>query len=316
MITFPHTVDEAATAVGEKRAGGLDVQERYRSGISAGPLVDLSRLTELQRIEWGEDDSLRIGALVRLARLLDDPRFVRVYPGLAEAIASIATPQIRTVGTVGGNLLQSPRCAYYHHPEILCSRKGGTDCPARLGNHLYSVCFDSRVCIAPSPSTLGMALLAYDASVQFYGEPLRPLYHKTFINSSPSNDAEQGTSPLLLQVTLPPARGEERAAYRRITSRACGDWPLVEVLVCLEVRENIQFARVVVGGVAPTPLRLHDVEALLVGRPATAEVLEKATAVVDTQANPLPFTGYKVHLLRACVLDTLLSLQKPSQKIQ
>jgi len=302
MITFPRTLDEAANAVGEKRAGGVDIQDRYRSGVSAGPLVDIRLLTELELLAWGEDGSLRIGALVRLAKLLNDWQFTQTYPGLTEAIANIATPQIRAMGTVGGNLLQSPRCTYYRHPEISCYRKGGIGCPARLGNYLHGICFDSQFCIAPHPSTLSMALLAYDASIQFHGEPLHSLSDTTFLSHNKS-------SPLLVQVSLPPPRKREQAVYRRVTSRAFADWPFVEVLIRLEVQEHIEFARVTVGGVAPTPLRLHHVEALLIGQSATTDVLENAAAAAGTQAKPLPSTAYKVHLMQECILDTLISLQ-------
>ena len=312
MITFPRTLDEASAASGEKRAGGIDVQERYRSGVSAGPLVDLSLLTDLKQVKWREDGGLQIGALVPLARLLKDQRFRQAYPGLAEAITSVATPQIRAVGTLGGNLLQSPRCLYYRQPEILCYRKGGADCPARLNAHLANLCFDTQPCIAPSPSTLGMALLAYDAALQFHGKPACSIDDELCLHNPPSASDRDASSSLLVQITLPPTRAKERGVYQRITRRVFADWPLVEVLIRLEIEEAVQFARVTVGGVAPTPLRLYHVEAILVGQPATKEVFEKA-ATASIQANSRTATGYKAHLLQACILDTLLTLQNLSQ---
>ncbi len=295
MITFPRTYDEAVASVGEKRAGGIDVQGRYRSSITSGPLVDLCT---------------HIGSLVRLATLLNDQRLQQSYPGLVQAAAHIATPQIRAIGTVGGNLFQHTYCWYYRHPNIRCYKKGEENCPARNGNHLYGVCFDTGPCVAPYPSTLSIALLAYDASLQFHGKPQQPLldFFRDEVNQPTSGCS--ASSQLLTKVILPSPRERERAAYLRVTSRAFADWPLVEAMARLDIEGPIQFARVVVGGVAPVPLRLHHVEAVLVGKPALVEVFEEAANTAIDRANPLPLTRYKVSLLRECVLQILLMLRQ------
>lgn len=315
MIHFPQTYDEAISAAGELHAGGVDLQERYRRGISAGPLVDLRRLSSLKTITNTEDGSWQIGALVPLAALLRASFCQQVYPGLYQAVTHIATPQIRNVATVGGNLWQHPHCWYYRHPSFNCYRKGGQDCPARNGNHVYSVCFDSGPCIAPHPSTLALAFLAYDASLHFYGEPSRSLLEhfqpeeQNWMHQSPNSH------PFCIGVQVPARRKGESASYRRVSGRALADWPLVEALARVQVEQNtIRFARIVIGGVAPVPLRLLRVEEALLGQPARREVVQEAAQLATAQAKPLPGTAYKVQLVQALVTDILQTLLPASEQ--
>jgi xanthine dehydrogenase YagS FAD-binding subunit len=163
VTAVPTTVDEARTAAGEYRAGGTDLQARLDAGVATGPPVDLRGIPQLDAVEWDEDGRARIGALVTIAAVATDERLAAAYPGFTRAAAALATPQVRTAGTVGGNLLQRNRCWYFRNPAVDCLQKTGDDCPARAGNHLLGVCFDLGPCVAPHASTLGMALLAYEA---------------------------------------------------------------------------------------------------------------------------------------------------------
>src|SRR5487761_968603 len=149
----------------EFRAAGTDLSERRRSGISRGPLIDLVPSPDMPGLDWTEDGAVRIGALTTIAAIASDSRIASGYPGLAAAAAGLATPQIRHLATLGGNLAQRSRCWYFRNPQTGCLKKGGSTCPARHGNHLYGVAFDLGPCVAPHPSTMATALLAYDASV-------------------------------------------------------------------------------------------------------------------------------------------------------
>jgi xanthine dehydrogenase YagS FAD-binding subunit len=306
MIVFPRTPQEAVAAAGEFRAGGTDVQERLRSGVSAGPVIDLRELVGLDGIRWEDGGWATVGALVPIAALAADGRMRRSYPALVEAADRLATPQIRQVGTVGGNLLQRTRCWYYRHPATSCFKKGGDSCPARTGNHLHGVCFDLGPCVAPHPSTLAMVLLAYDARVDCHGGPPRPIAGLLGDGRDPRTDHRLAPGELLTSIRLPPANPGERAAYFRMMARADAEWPLVEAAARLGVRGGaVRFARVTVGAVAPVPLRLRHVEELLVGQPATGRTLRRAAAASTRRADPLPMTGYKVDLLAGTVLTTL-----------
>ena len=303
MIEFPRTLDEATAARGEIRAGGTDLQDLRRSGVSRGPIVDLRDLGGLDEIEW--DGAARVGALVKVSTIAADERIRRSYPGLSHAAGDLATPQIRAVGTLGGNLLQRNRCWYFRHPATSCYKKGGSSCLARSGNHLYSVAFDLGPCVAPHPSTLGMALLAYEAHIEVHGRQPRPLA-ELYDGTDPYHDHQLEDGRVLTGVALTRPLQGERAAYFRATSRAYSEWPLVECVARLAVEEGeIRFSRVAVGGVANVPLRLPRVEETLVGQAAGTESFERAAAVAVEGANPLPMTDYKLRLVRGALLESL-----------
>jgi xanthine dehydrogenase YagS FAD-binding subunit len=154
-----------ASGASEFRAAGTDLSERRRSGISRGPLIDLAATSDATGINWSADGAARIGALTTIAAIAADARIAAAYPGLAASAQGLATPQIRHLATLGGNLAQRSRCWYFRNPDIACLKKGGTACPARSGNHLYSVAFDLGPCVAPHPSTMAAALLAYEARI-------------------------------------------------------------------------------------------------------------------------------------------------------
>jgi xanthine dehydrogenase YagS FAD-binding subunit len=303
------------SARGEYRAGGTDVQQRLRSGVSCGPVVDIPREPGTSGIAWDGAGAARIGALTSIASVARDTALGRAYPGLSAAAGALATPQIRAAATIGGNLLQRNRCWYFRQPAIHCLKKGGDACPARLGNHLYGACFDLGPCIAVHPSTLGMALLAYEADIEVAGRGARSITALFGDGADPRHDHRLAERELLTTVVMPPPLRQERAAYFRAISRAAAEWPLVEALVRLEISDGvIRFARVGVGGVAPVPLRRERLEAALVGRPAGIEALDAAAALAADGAAALPMTGYKVALLAGVVrqaLELALSRRPP-----
>ena len=151
--------------VSEFRAAGTDLSERRRSGVSRGPLIDLAPAPDTIGMDWRADGAVRIGAFTTVAAIAAEPRIAQGWPALAAAAQGLATPQIRHLATLGGNLAQRSRCWYFRNPDIDCLKKSGPDCPARTGNHLYSVAFDLGPCVAPHPSTMAAALLAYHATI-------------------------------------------------------------------------------------------------------------------------------------------------------
>jgi xanthine dehydrogenase YagS FAD-binding subunit len=297
----------------EVRAGGTDLGERRHSGVSRGPVMDLGYRPELSGVDWsGTDGGATIGALVTIAKLAADARIAAAYPGLAAAAEALATPQIRRVATVGGNLLQRNRCWYFRHPATSCLKKGGTDCPARSGNHRYGVLFDLGPCVAPHPSTLGTALLAYDAIVATDRRAALSVAEVFGDGSDGTRDHLLDADELLTRVTLPPPVPGEYAAYFRATSRAYAEWPLIEAVVRLRIDHGegdevgtVAWAGIAVGAVAPVPLRLPRVEAALVGQPVTSAAFAAAAAHAVEGANPLPMTGYKAALLIGAVTEAL-----------
>jgi len=314
MITIAKQMRQALQAEGEYRAGGTDLQARRRLGLSRGAIVDIRFLEGQDEISWDEKDTLSLGALVTLHQIATDPKIMQLYPGLALSAAGLATPQIRHMATLGGALLQHTRCPYYRQPAFRCFKKGGEECPARNGHIPNGVVFDLGPCVFPHPSTMGMALLAYDAQFVTHASGPRSLSALFGDGSDPSHDHTLQPGELLTKVLLPPPLTGEKAAYLRATSRAEAEWPTVEVLVRLQVNDDetdrvITLARVAVGSVANIPMRLPGVEEALIGQPATPEAFQSAAARATEGTNPLPQTGYKVELLVNTIAAALSMLE-------
>ncbi len=303
MIHLPTTIDEALSLTGELRAGGTDLQDRRHLPVFRGPVIDLRDLDGLAGI--GSDATQAwIGGKTTLQTIADHPGLATRWPGIADACGALANPQIRAVATIAGNLMQKPRCWYYRHPEYDCLRKGGDTCFARGGDHLFHVAFDTEPCAAPHASTVGMALIAYEAEVEYVAPGIAGPQRVGVLEVLREGGLPEGG--LITAVKLGAPVPEERSAYVRASNRSRAEWALVEVTVRLVIDQGtISFARVAAGAVAPTPLRLTKVEAALVGKQAEPAVFEEAAALASEGAKPLPQTAYKLDLLRACVLEAL-----------
>jgi xanthine dehydrogenase YagS FAD-binding subunit len=296
----------ASIHAAELRAAGTDLSERRRSGVSQGPLIDIAAAPGTIGIEWSADGVARIGALTTIAAIATDPRVAQAYPGLAAAAQGLATPQVRHLATLGGNLAQRSRCWYFRNPHIACLKKGGTECPARSGNHLYGVAFDLGPCVAPHPSTMAAALLAYEASVST--DRRSGLTIGELLGDGSNGAADHALAPgeMIRSVELPPPVPGERAFYKRAISRSHAEWPLVEVCARAVVSAgSFQFIRIAAGGIASVPLRLSASEAALQGAPANSANIANAARQATAGARPLPMTGYKLDLLRGVVHDLL-----------
>jgi xanthine dehydrogenase YagS FAD-binding subunit len=295
----------------EFRAGGTDLSERRRSGISSGQIIDLTPTETMTEIALGHDGAARIGAMVTVETLASDARVRTTYPGIAAAAAGLATPQIRSVGTLGGNLAQRSRCWYFRNPHLACLKKGDPVCPARAGNHLYGVAFDLGPCVAPHPSTLAAALLAYDATVttnQRSGLTIGALLGD---GSDGTVDNELKPGEHIIHVDIRAPLKGERAGYHRVMSRTYAEWPLVETVVRLVfARERFEFFRVTAGGVAPVPLRFIDVEEALLSAASDEASIRKAAALAAKNARPLSGTAYKLKLLEQEIVHVVQSLLK------
>ncbi|MCB9742397.1 MAG: FAD binding domain-containing protein [Alphaproteobacteria bacterium] len=306
MIAFPTSPEQAAVALektpGAARAGATDLQERRHKGLHTGGVVDLRDLDGFDQIEVLPDGAVRLGAGLRLKELAADPMLGAAWPGLVMAAGGLATPQIRARATLGGSLLQEVRCWYYRNPAFTCLKRGGSACLARQGDHLFHSVVDLGPCAAPHPSTMGMVLLALDASVELADGEERPLSAVLGGGTNPKRTHELEPEALIVAVKLPPAAAGARSAYGRSIHRSRSEWPLVEAFVQLETSGGkVSAARVGLGGVANRPLRLTEVEQALVGR--ATDDLEPAFKLAEARAKPLPMTGYKVPLMSATLAD-------------
>jgi len=290
----------------EFRAAGTDLSERRRSGVSKGPLIDLAIAPDTIGIRWNAEGAATIGAFTTIAAIAADPRLGAAYPGIAASASGLATPQVRHLATLGGNLAQRSRCWYFRDPHIDCLKKGGTDCPARTGNHLYGVAFDLGPCVAPHPSTMAAALLAYDARIVTDQRPGLSIGELLGDGAGGASDHALAPGEMIRAVELPAPLQGERALYKRAISRSHAEWPQAEVCVRAVVSAGaFQFIRIAAGGIAPVPLRLAACEAALQGKPASAAAIAEAAGKATSGAKPLPMTGYKLDLLEGVVHDLL-----------
>jgi len=295
------------------KAGGIDLIDHLKEHLVEPPrVVDLKTIPGLDGITAAADGSLRIGPLATLARVAADAGVRKSHAALAQACAEAASPQIRNVATVGGNLLQRPRCWYYRLESYRCLKKGGDVCFAVGGENRYHAVFGGGPSYAVHPSNAAVPLVAFGASFILEGEQGSRTVPASEFFTSPAKDPERENQlrpgEILTEILVPAAAGV-RSTYQDVRERAAFDWPLVSAAVALKVEGNVvREARVVLGAVAPVPWRSAKAEQALVGKP-----LEEATAAAAARAavfgaTPLSDNGYKVGLVQTLVRRALMSI--------
>ena len=319
MKTFeyvrPATVREAVAAASEPDAAylaaGTNLLDLMKGGISRpSRLVDISRLPGLDRIEDLSDGSVRIGALVRNADLAHDQSFARRFPAVAEALLSGASAQLRNAATVGGNLLQRTRCAYFYDVASACNKRAsGAGCGARGGeNRLHAVLGWSESCIATHPSDFCVPLVALDAVVEVEGRAGRreiplEMFHRLPADA-PERESVLEPGDLIVAVRLPAeaVRFAAHARYLKVRERTSYAFAVVSAAAALRVEnEMIVEARVALGGVAMKPWRAREAELILVGARADSALFRRAAEAALAQAKPSGDNGFKIELARRIV---------------
>jgi xanthine dehydrogenase YagS FAD-binding subunit len=318
-IAEPRTVDEVAALLAEAKettalmAGGTDLLDGLKSGVAtAGLVVDLRKVEGLNGIA-AEKDGLRIGAMTRVVELAGDAAVARDYPSLKQAAMSLATPQLRNVGTVGGNLCQRPRCWYYRDPQVVCRKKGGYNCYAFQGRNKYHGIFGGGSCFIVFPSDLAPALISLGAKATIGSAkgdkvvPLGEFYALPDVDIRRENILEKGQ--FLKSVWVPGPKAGQRAAYVKLKERGTWDFALVSAAVAGVVKDGaFSEITVVMGGVAPVPWRLKKAEDVLRGKPATEASVRQAADAALQEASLLRENGYKADLVFAALKEAVLSL--------
>lgn len=310
-VEFPAKIKEAIGSTGSYRAGGVDIQELLQIRSAPELITDITRTQGLNGIRETEEGGIVIGATTPIQQMvvaLEDR-----YPALCDTGRAVATPQLRNVATVGGNLIQATRCWYFRNPLSECYKTGAQCCPAKTGNNLYGVIFDQGPCLFPHPSSLAMALLTYDAEVEIDAKQKMHVRDLLGDGSDPKRDNMLKPGQLLTAIHLPAPWNAERGGYFRAISRYAAEWPLVESACRVEITDGI-ISRVAVaaGGIANTPLRLTEVEQILLGKKPDHHLAKLAAEQAVKLAQPFPQTRYKVPLLVATVRDALQLAFTPS----
>ncbi len=287
-------------------AGGTDLLGLMKDGIAVPErIVDIRDLEPLRGWSRTKGKGLRIGALVPLAELETSGELAALMPIVGEALRPAATTQLRTMGTVGGNLLQ--------HEAYPCWLKGGVRCFAVDGDNRNHAIVGAEECVAVAPSDLAPALVAYDASVVLTGSrgqrtmPLSDLY----VTPHGRVRREHAIAPdeLIIEVRVPENAMARRGAFEKAMERKAWSFALVSVAVSAKLIGGVvRDARIVLGGVAPVPWRARDAEKLLEGRVLDDAACQAAADAALEPAEPLKDNGYKVPLARELVRRTLRRL--------
>ena len=294
-------------------AGGTALLDLMKLGVERpARLLDINALP-LGRIE-PQSGGVRIGALVRNSDLAHHPEVAQRYPVLVQAILSGASPQLRNMATVGGNLLQRTRCPYFRDSGSACNKRTpGAGCAALFGPHRgHAILGGSDRCIATHPSDMCVALLALDATVQVLaaaggGERAVPLGELYLLpGQSPEKETVLAAGDLVVAVTVPASPRAARSCYLKVRDRAEFEFALASAAVAVELTGGVvQSARVALGGVATRPWRATEAEAVLQGKRPTTELFRAAAAAAMHKAQPRRDNGFKVELAQRCIVRAL-----------
>ena len=317
MRSFTHinarTVDEAVAAMdkfdGRARlnAGGTDLfgvlKDEFLPEYPEA-VVNIKTIKGLDYIKE-EKDQLQIGALTKLSTLSESRLLKERYGALAEAAHAVASPQIRNVASIGGNICQDVRCSYYRYPRhiggpIKCARRGNGPCLALKGDNRYHAILNGRKCFAVCPSDTAVALAVYDAQVVVVGpHGKRMLSLKSFYTPT-GNLLEK--NEMVTEIVVPSVTGQARQSFQKFTLRSPIDFAIVSVASLITVVDGIcTDARIALGAVASGPHRAAEAEEFLKGRPLDKENASKAAELALNGAKSMRKNAYKIKIAKTLV---------------
>jgi xanthine dehydrogenase YagS FAD-binding subunit len=293
-------------------AGGTDMLQLLREGVIApAELIDLNALP-LAGIE-PHGEGLRIGALTRLADVIADGRVRAAFPVLVRALEETASPQVRHMASVGGNLLQRTRCLYFRDSSVPCNkREPGSGCPARDGqNRINAILGGSEHCIAAYPGDMANALIVLDAELIVHGPEGERGFKVEALHREPGDKPEIETTlrpgEIITAVLLPGSAHAANSHYLKVRDRASFEWALVSAAAAIEIADGtVRAARLAAGGVGTRPWRLAEAERLLVGRSLNEAAALTAAEAAARGVDPRPGNAFKTALLRRAVARVLM----------
>lgn len=294
-------------------AGGTNLIDLMKGHVAMPTLlVDVNRLP-LAEVAQRPDGGMRIGAMVRNSDLANHTAIRDGYPLLSQALVSGASPQLRNMATVGGNLMQRTRCYYFYDPAFAACNKRvpGSGCAARGGhNRIHAVLGASNACVATNPSDMSVALAALRADVVVQGpagERRLPIadFHR-LPGDTPERETNLAPGELIVAVDLPPSPFAARSHYLKVRDRASYAFALVSVAAALDIRDGVvRDAGIALGGVAHRPWRVSEAENALVGRPLDDASIRAASDRLLAGAVPLKDNAFKIELARRSIARAL-----------
>ena len=312
--------EQVATLLSEQSAilaGGTDLLALMKDDVVApNRLVNIKQLDPLRGIAYQPGNGLRLGALTTLAEIADDATVRQHYPVLAEAAIEAASPQIRNLATLGGNMCQRPRDWYFRNGMGLLAMKDGKSLIREGDNRYAAILGNDGPALFVSPSTMAPVLIALGAKIRIYsakasGTGVRELaLEKFFVTPTKDGEREHDLKPgeIVTELIVPPPSKSLKASSYEVRQRAVFDWPLAHAAVALEMDGNtVKSARIVLGQVAPVPWISSEAAAALVGKQVNNDTAMAAANAALAKATPLSHNKYKVTLAKAAVKRAVIN---------
>jgi xanthine dehydrogenase YagS FAD-binding subunit len=313
----PNSTTQAISLLGanwgntEVLAGGTDLLALMKDDVLAPKrLVNIKDIADLRGIS-SNAQGLRVGALTTLGEMADNEDVKKSYPALSEALLEAASPQIRNMATIGGNLCQRPRCWYFRNGlGLLPKDESGKELVATGENRYHAILGNQGPAKFVSPSTVVPILIAYGAKIRLEGPKGKrelPL-ERFFVIPKNENEREHDLRPneIVTELVIPPAP-ELKAAHYEIRQKEAFDWPLAVAAVTLKLQgSNVQSSRIVLGYVSPVPWPSAEAQQAIAGKPINKETAQKAADAALAKASPLSHNAYKVKLAKVAVARAIL----------
>ena len=294
------------------KAGGIDLLDLLKEGlVTPSRIINIRSLPNMDRIVNDPKTGLRIGPLVTLAQIAADKSLQRTHTALVDAASHVATPQIRNVATIGGNLLQRPKCLYFRHEAFQCLKKGGDRCFALEGDNEFLAIFDNQTCPIVHASTMATPLVAMNAQLVLTNRRGTRIVSLEEFFVSPEKDVRRENSlqpgEIVTEIRIPVMSANSRSAHIKQGEKESFDWAITDVAVVLErAQERVRRASIVLGAVAPVPWRSRAAEAAIMNQPINEQTARAAARAAVQGATPLQENGYKVPILEVVVYRTIL----------
>ena len=310
------TVDEALNQLGDGatiKAGGIDLLDLMKEDIVSPPkLVNIRNINNLRGITLSKD-GLQLGSLSTLSEIAAHPEIQSSYAALSDAAGHAATPQVRNMATLGGNLMQRPRCWYFRSSDFDCKKKGGgsNECHAQTGENQYHAIMNNSTCAMVHPSSTAVPLIAMNAQVELMSKRGRRKVAMSEFYVPPekslTNETVVAPGEIITGIFVPAPEPGTRSAYQKYGEKESFDWPLADAGVVLVMDGSIcRKSAVVLGVAAPTPVRSAAAEQVLNGKPLDEARAREAAKAAMQSATPLSQNGFKTQLFQTAIYRTVL----------
>jgi len=300
------------------KSGGIDVFDLVKEGLlKPVKIINIRNIPGLDMISYDKKDGLHLGCNVTLAEMASNELIKSNYLALHQAVNHAATPQLRNMSTIGGNIVQRNRCWYFRSAEHDCFRKGGDRCYARhseTGENENHAIIDNGSCVSVHASSISTALMAFNASVVIIneeGKTKEVSMDEFFVSAGEDISMETilGAKEIIKEIIIPAPSKNTKSAYIKQVARESYDWSLGDVAVVFEVsKDTCRTASIVLGAAAPVPYRSVEAQEAIENKTINSENALAAAEAAMSKARPLSKNGYKVPLFVSAIKQAILEI--------